>query len=285
MRSTIGRLTIDTSYPESHDPPWGQTILSRGWTRGKETAGVAVKIIVRLARGTITCDYRLNNHAEEGDNEPMSRLYEEQHRALQDRFQSRPMADRIEQIALKTEIGPEDQAFIESRDFFFLTTVDHQSRPTVSYKGGAPGFVRVLDQTHLMFPSYDGNGMYLSMGNITANPHVGFLFIDFERPFRLRVQGEAEISAAPEHLACFKEAELVVRVKITELWMNCPRYIHRYQKLRTSRYVPQADIETPLCEWKRTEPVQDVLRPHELAQVAKAGTIPIAVSYTHLTLP
>ncbi len=205
----------------------------------------------------------------------MSRLYEDQHRALQDRFQSRPMADRIEQIALKTEIGPEEQAFIESRDFFFLTTVDSQSRPTVSYKGGAPGFMRVVDQTHLMFPSYDGNGMYLSMGNITANPHVGFLFIDFERPFRLRVQGEAEVSTAPEHLACFKEAELVVRVKITELWMNCPRYIHRYQKLKTSRYVPQADVETPLCEWKRTEPVQDVLRPHELAQVAKAGTIPI----------
>ena len=199
----------------------------------------------------------------------MSRLYEDQHRALQDRFQSRPMADRIEQIALKTEIGPEEQAFIESRDFFFLTTVDSRSRPTVSYKGGAPGFVRVVDQTHLMFPSYDGNGMYLSMGNIAANPHVGFLFIDFERPFRLRVQGEAEVSAAPEHLACFKEAELVVRVKITELWMNCPRYIHRYQKLKTSRYVPQADIETPLCEWKRTEPVQDVLRPHELAQVAQ----------------
>ena len=98
----------------------------------------------------------------------MSRLYEDQHRALQDRFESRPMADRIEQIALKTEIGPEEQAFIESRDFFFLTTVDSQGRPTVSYKGGAPGFVRVVDQTHLMFPSYDGNGMYLSMwcGNV-----------------------------------------------------------------------------------------------------------------------
>jgi uncharacterized protein len=100
----------------------------------------------------------------------MSRLYQDQHRALQDRFQSRPMADRIEQIALKTEIGPDEQAFIESRDFFFLTTVDGQGRPTVSYKGGAPGFMRVLDPTHVIFPSYDGNGMYLSMGNITATP-------------------------------------------------------------------------------------------------------------------
>jgi uncharacterized protein len=206
----------------------------------------------------------------------MSRLYGDQHRALQERFESRPMADRIEQIALKTEIGPEEKAFIESRDFFFLTTVDHLGRPTVSYKGGNPGFVRAIDATTLIFPSYDGNGMYLSMGNITANPHVGFLFIDFERPFRLRVQGTAEISDAPELLASFKEAELVVRVKITELWMNCPRYIHRYQKLATSRYVPQDDAETPVCEWKRIDGVQDVLRPGELQQVARSGgVIPI----------
>lgn len=206
----------------------------------------------------------------------MSRLYQDQHRDLQDRFQSRPMADRIEQIALKTEIGPDEKAFIESRDFFFLTTVDAQGMPTVSYKGGTPGFVRVVDDTHIMFPSYDGNGMYLSMGNIVGHPQVGFLFIDFERPFRLRAQGIAEVSNAPEHLSAFKDAELVVRVKLTELWMNCPRYIHRYQRLKASRYVPQADTETPLCEWKRIDGVQDVLRPNELAQVAKSGgTIPV----------
>jgi len=181
------------------------------------------------------------------------------------------MADRIEQIALKTEIGPEEQAFLESRDFFFLTTVDAQGRPTVSYKGGAPGFLRVADATHVMFPSYDGNGMYLSMGNITAHPQVGFLFIDFERPYRLRMQGIAEVSDAPEHLALFQEAELVVRVKVTELWMNCPRYIHRHKRLATSRYVPQQGVETPLCEWKRIDGIQDVLRPRELDQVAQSG--------------
>lgn len=201
----------------------------------------------------------------------MSRLYQDQHRALQDRFDSRPMADRIEQIAVKTEIGPEEQAFIESRDFFFLTTIDGLGRPTVSYKGGPVGVVRVVDSQHIIFPSYDGNGMYLSMGNITANPNVGFLFIDFERPFRLRAQGVAEVSDAPEHTSCFKEAELVVRVKLTELWMNCPRYVHRYQRVAASRYVPQPDAETPLCEWKRIDGIQDVLRPKELEQVARSG--------------
>jgi predicted pyridoxine 5'-phosphate oxidase superfamily flavin-nucleotide-binding protein len=203
----------------------------------------------------------------------MSRLYGDEHRTLQDQFQSRPMADRIEQIALKTEIGDEERAFIESRDFFFLSTVNQQGQPTVSYKGGNPGFVKVADANTLLFPSYDGNGMYLSMGNIAANTQVGFLFIDFERPFRLRAQGTAELSNAPDLLAHYKEAELVVRVTVSELWMNCPRYIHRFQRVKSSRYVPQEDADTPVCEWKRVDAVQDVLRANERAQVEQAGGV------------
>lgn len=203
----------------------------------------------------------------------MSRLYGTEHRALQDRFQSRKMADRIEQIALKTEIGAEERSFIESRDFFFLATVDAKGQPTVSYKGGNPGFVKVLDANTLLFPSYDGNGMYLSMGNIAATAQVGMLFIDFERPFRLRAQGAAETSDASQLLAHFKEAELVVRVKVSELWMNCPRYIHRHQRVKSSRYVPQENAETPFCEWKRVDAVQDVLRPGEEEKVARAGGV------------
>lgn len=203
----------------------------------------------------------------------MSRLYGEQHRALQDRFDSRRMADRIEEIAVKTEIGPDERAFIEARDMFFLATVDHGGRPTVSYKGGDPGFVRVLDPHTIAFPSYDGNGMYLSMGNIAAHAEIGMLFIDFERPHRLRLQGRAEVSAEDSLLGCWPEAELVAIVRVAELWQNCPRYIHRYRKEQTSRYVPRAGVETPLCEWKRIDGMQDVLRPHELERVRAAGNI------------
>jgi uncharacterized protein len=203
----------------------------------------------------------------------MSRLYADEHRTLQDRFESRPMADRIEQIALKTEIGEEERAFIESRDFFFLSTVNQQGQPTVSYKGGNMGFVKVLDANTLLFPNYDGNGMYLSMGNIDSNAKVGFLFMDFERPFRLRAQGTAVLSDEPDLLGRYKEAEFVVRVTVSELWMNCPRYIHRYHRVKTSRYVPQEDADTPVCEWKRVDAVQDVLRPRELAQVQSAGGV------------
>lgn len=203
----------------------------------------------------------------------MSRLFGPQHRELQDHFESRKMADRIEQVAAKTEIDEAARAFIESRDMFFLSTVDHQGRPTVSYKGGAPGLVKVLNPTEIAFPSYDGNGMYLSMGNINAHPEIGMLFIAFDRPFRLRLQGRAEIVMDGPEVALFKEAQLAVRVAVSDVWMNCPRYVHRYDKVAASRYVPQAGAETPLCEWKRIEGFEDVLRPDEAAAVEKAGQI------------
>jgi predicted pyridoxine 5'-phosphate oxidase superfamily flavin-nucleotide-binding protein len=156
---------------------------------------------------------------------------------------------------------------------FFLSSIDHNGRPTVSYKGGDPGFVRVIDPGTLAFPSYDGNGMYYSMGNISANPEIGCLFIDFEKPFRLRLQGRAELVQDGPLLDLFEEAELVVKVAVSDVWMNCPRYVHRYKKQAASRYVPRAGTETPLCEWKRIDGLQDTLRPRELAAVEKAGHI------------
>jgi len=203
----------------------------------------------------------------------MSRLYGPQHRDLQDHFDSRRMADRVEEIVVRTDIDDAAKAFIESRDMFFLATVDHNGRPTVSYKGGDPGFVRAIDATTIAFPSYDGNGMYLSVGNMRSHPEIGVLFIAFDRPFRLRLQGRAEIVLDGPEMDWFKEAELVVRVDVSEVWMNCPRYVHRYEKVSASRYVPRAGTETPLCEWKRIEGLEDVLRPKEAAAVEEAGQI------------
>ena len=205
----------------------------------------------------------------------MSRIYGDQHRAMQMAFDTRGLADRIEMITVKPDADDMAKAFIESRDMFFLTTIDHMGRPTVSYKGGTPGFVKVADANTILFPSYDGNGMYLSMGNISANPEIGALFIDFEKPFRLRLQGRAEVIVSGPELKMFKEAEMVVKVRVHETWMNCPRYIHRYQKLEPSRYAPGVEAETPFCEWKRIDGLQDVVRESERDKVAEIGTTTI----------
>ena len=157
----------------------------------------------------------------------MSRLYGPVHRSLQERFDTHRLADNVEKRVVLTEIPPEHKAFIESREMFFLSTIDHQGRPTVSYKGGDPGFVRVLDSKTVAFPCYDGNGMFYSMGNLLGNPQVGMLFMNLEKPHRLRLQGVASIDDNDPLLQEYAEAQLVVRVAVSEIFRNCPRYGHR----------------------------------------------------------
>jgi len=201
----------------------------------------------------------------------MTTFFGAQQRALQDQFETRQLADRVASVTRHTAIDDQDRAFIESRDLFFLSSVDEHGQPTCSYKGGDPGFVQALDSQTLAFPSYDGNGMFLSLGNIRATAKVGLLFIDFETPNRLRVHGLATVSADDPLRADFVGAELIVRVAVTELFVNCPRYIHRYQKHAPSRYLPQPDCAAPVAQWKRIDLLQDVLPARDQSGVAAAG--------------
>jgi predicted pyridoxine 5'-phosphate oxidase superfamily flavin-nucleotide-binding protein len=180
-------------------------------------------------------------------------------RALQDRFDTRRLADRLDEKLARRDFSDEDRAFIESRPLFFLATADERGRPDCSYKGGAPGFVRVTGEAELAFPSYDGNGMFRSLGNLLVNPAVALLFIDFERPNRLRVNGSA--SAAPDDplLASFDGAQLIVRVRAERIFPNCPRYIPRMTTDEPSPYVPREGYTPPVPKWKRFDDFADVL--------------------------
>lgn len=180
-------------------------------------------------------------------------------RRLQDRFDTRRLADRLDEKLARTQFAPEDRAFIESRTMFFLATADAAGRPDCSYKGGAAGFVRVTDVDELAFPSYDGNGMFRSLGNVLANPAVALLFIDFEQPRRLRVNGRAFIVADDPLLAAFAGAQLAVRVRAERIFPNCPRYIHTLKFVAASPDVPRAGCTPPVPAWKRFEVFRDVL--------------------------
>src|SRR6478735_5589612 len=189
----------------------------------------------------------------------MADLYHDGNRQLQDRFDTRRLADRIEERIRHDRFDAEDKAFIEARDMFFLATADEHGAPQCSYKGGEPGFVRVVDEHTLAFPSYDGNGMYLSLGNVLHNAQVGMLFIDFTRPKRLRVNGTASIDEHDPLLAEFAEAQLIVRVQASDVLPNCPRYVHRMELVERSRFVPHDYQETPVPDWKRRDWARDVL--------------------------
>jgi predicted pyridoxine 5'-phosphate oxidase superfamily flavin-nucleotide-binding protein len=186
-------------------------------------------------------------------------LYFDGQRQLQDQFDTRRLADRLDEVIVSSELSESDAAFITSVDHFFLATVSPDGWPTVSYKGGAPGFVRVVDQQTLAFPNYNGNGMYLSMGNVIENGRVAMLFIDWERRNRFRVHGTATIDAADELLADYPEAQFVVRVRTTSVFPNCPRYIHRMHRDTASEFVPHEGKQTPVPGWKREDWAIDVL--------------------------
>ena len=186
----------------------------------------------------------------------MSKLYGEGHRKLQREFDTERLANRIEERLFHEHITPDDRAFIERLDMFFLATADREGRPNCSYKGGDPGFVHVLDSKTLVFPNYDGNGMYLSMGNTLENPEIGMLFIDFERCKRMRLNGTAHIEPASP---IFPEAQFLVKVAVRQVFLNCPRYIHKMQLVERSSFVPDAAVATPVPAWKRMEWACDVL--------------------------
>jgi len=185
--------------------------------------------------------------------------YHEGMRRLQDRFDTRRLADRLEERLGRREFSEEDRQFIESRRTFFLATADSEGQPDCSYKGGDPGFVRVTGPDELAFPSYDGNGMFRSLGNVLANPAVAMLFIDFERPNRLRVNGRAAIADGDPLLERFPGAQLVVRVRAERIFPNCPRYIHRMTMVEPSPYAPREGYTPPVPKWKRFDAFCDVL--------------------------
>ena len=194
-------------------------------------------------------------------------MYHEGSRQLQDMFDSRRIADRLEQVTVHDVFTDDDRGVIESAPMFFLATADEQGQPDCSYKGGLPGFVRMVDEHTLAFPNYNGNGMYRSMGNIVKNPQVGMLFIDFEQGDRMRVNGKATLHYNDPLLKDFEGAQFIVRVKAKHIFPNCPRYIHRMEMKSFSEYAPKKGRKAPIPDWKLADVFCDYLPQTDVEQI------------------
>jgi len=192
-----------------------------------------------------------------------STFYHEGNRRLQDQFDSRRISDRLEGFN-RNAFTADDKAFIESAIYFFLATADAEGRPDCSFKGGPPGFVRVTAPSELAFPDYDGNGMFKSLGNLLVNPNVGLLFIAMHgRPRRLRINGTAEVSRDDPLLSGTVGAQMIVRVRATAIFPNCPRYIPKLQLVDQSEYTPQPGSDAVEPAWKSFPEFKDVIHPRQ----------------------
>lgn len=200
----------------------------------------------------------------------MSVFFGATHRQLQDEHGTRKLADRLEEHA-HAAFEPPERMFIESVAMFFLSTVDDHGQPTVSYKGGAAGFVRVTGPGELVFPNYDGNGMFMTLGNIAANDRVGLLFIDFERPHRLRVHGRARLTQDNELLKLYPGADHVVQITATEIFVNCGRYVHQSNGSKLSPHVPDKQGQQPFPAWKRLNLFEGTLPEADAERVDRVG--------------
>lgn len=189
----------------------------------------------------------------------MSSMYHDGQRALQERFDTRRLADRLEDVKVHAELSDADARFIRARDMLFLATCDPSGQPTCSIKAGDPGFIQVLDPRTIAFPWYDGNGMFLSAGNLATHHAVGLLLVDFESQRRLRIEGEARLVDDLQTLPALPGALFVVQVHVRRIYPNCPRYIPKYQLVERSAFVPRPDHTPPVPEWKKSDWARDVL--------------------------
>ena len=203
---------------------------------------------------------------------PMA-FYTDEQRKVQAEFDSQPLADALEIGIVAEELDEGHVSFIESRDFFFLSSVNADGEPTVSHKGGDVGTVTVVDSKTLAFPAYDGNGMFLSVGNISETAKIGMLFIDFETPYRVRVQATATLHRDDELLAKYPGAILIVRAQVDRAFRNCARYIHKHTRVSASPYVPDESGHQPFPVWKRIDRLQGFLPAEDQARTEAEGGV------------
>jgi predicted pyridoxine 5'-phosphate oxidase superfamily flavin-nucleotide-binding protein len=186
-------------------------------------------------------------------------MYHEGMRKLQDIRDTRNIADRLEQVIVHSKFTDSDKAFIQKCPMVFVATSNAQGQPDCSYKGGLPGFVRILDDSTLVFPDYDGNGMYRSWGNLVVNPNIGLLFIDFETQSRLRVNGTATISQNDPAQSEYPGSVFIIRLTAERIFPACPRYIHKMKMVELSAYIPKENHKPPVPEWKKFDDFRDAL--------------------------
>lgn len=187
-----------------------------------------------------------------------STFFHETQLDLQHALGTAGIAARIADTRLRESLEGDDAELVRAAAVFFLATRAPDGTLDVSVKCGRPGFVEIPQLRQLVFPDYDGNGMFRSLGNIRATADVALLFVEFSgRQRKLRLQGRAEVevcvpqgdrraSGGPQ-----TGPQARVHVSISRVFPNCPRYLPTLAWAQPSAYVDALGREPLEPEWKR----------------------------------
>ena len=152
----------------------------------------------------------------------------------QEKYGSRRQYERMERVERGTEIGFVEADFIEMRDSFYLATVSEAGQPYVQFRGGAAGFLKVLDKKTLAFADFRGNLQYVSIGNLTENNRASLILMDYPNRRRLKIFARIEIleaANAPELIEKLRDADYPAQIErafvlhVEAVDWNCPQHI------------------------------------------------------------
>ena len=163
-------------------------------------------------------------------------------RELQNAWGTQERAQRFYDRQVKDHLTEKMQSMIGRQEMVFVATADAGGNCDCSPRFGAPGFVEVVDTKQLAYPEFRGNGVFASLGNISENPHVGLVFVDFfDTTVGLHVNGTARLcseDAAPAALASHaygdQKREILlehwVLIDVEEAYIHCSKHVPRLEK-------------------------------------------------------
>ncbi|WP_420810128.1 pyridoxamine 5'-phosphate oxidase family protein [Halopolyspora algeriensis] len=165
---------------------------------------------------------------------------------LQCAYSTEQRAKRFYDDQVLDHLNPEMKEFVARMDMMFIATADARGECDSSLRAGRSGFIEVLDDRHLAYPEYRGNGVMASLGNISENPHVGILMVDFVTDLiGLHVNGKARIVEDPDLRAIHPQLsaefergrtpERWVVVQVEEAYIHCRKHIPRMAPVQRER--------------------------------------------------
>jgi predicted pyridoxine 5'-phosphate oxidase superfamily flavin-nucleotide-binding protein len=188
----------------------------------------------------------------------MSEFFHSEQKALQAQMGTARIAERIAQTRRRTAFNDTDAEIIGAAQFFFIASSAADGTLDCSVKSGPPGFVRMHGESTLVFPDYDGNGMFRTLGNIRATSRVALLFLEFSGEKRkLRIHGRAEVSTDAALLAALPGAQAAAVVAVTDIFPNCPRYLPTLQQVERSEFVEALGVQPLEPFWKSKPDLKD----------------------------